>query len=111
MGFDMGYHDERAKNALELMVRLWPGMQSIRIMGSAALGMAYAASGRIDVYFHHMLFPWDIASGILLVKEAGGEVTEKDGSLATIFSESIIASSPALHSEFLCLSEGSDWRR
>ncbi|MSQ40452.1 MAG: inositol monophosphatase [Dehalococcoidia bacterium] len=110
LAFDMGYSDERARNALKLMVNLWPGMQTIRILGSAALGLAYVASGRIDLYFHHLLSPWDIASGILLVREAGGVITDKDGKPATHASESIVAANPALHADFLRLTEGSDWR-
>ena len=110
LAFDMGYSNERARDALELMVRLWPGMQSIRIMGSAALGLAYAAAGRIDLYFHHLLYPWDIASGLVLVREAGGVITDKDGNPAGLLTESSIASSPTLHAEFLRLTEGSAWR-
>ena len=60
---DMGYNDAMAGFALQLLDRLWPGMQAVRIMGSAALGLAYTASGRADVYFHHCLAPWDIAAG------------------------------------------------
>ena len=40
-------------------------------MGSSALSLAYAACGRIDLYFHHSLSAWDIASGVLLAREAG----------------------------------------
>lgn len=54
---------------------VWPGMQGIRIMGSSALEVAYAAAGRVDIFVRHSLFPWDIAAGILLVDDAGGEVS------------------------------------
>ncbi|GAA0599887.1 inositol monophosphatase family protein [Caenispirillum bisanense] len=51
----------------------------IRRMGSAALDLAYVAAGRYDGFWEHGLKPWDIAAGILLVKEAGGFVADLDG--------------------------------
>ena len=51
---------------------------NIRKSGSAALDMAYVASGRYDGYFQKNLHLWDIAAGIILVKEAGGIVNEID---------------------------------
>ena len=53
-------------------------------MGSGALGLAYAAAGQLDIYFHHRLFPWDVASGLLLVSEAGGVVTNRQGQPGTL---------------------------
>jgi len=111
LGFDMGYSDEKAMRALDLVKALWPGMQSIRLMGSSALGLAYAACGRLDIYFHHHLAPWDLASGLLLVSEAGGNTVDRHGNLATLESDSIIASSPHLVDRFLAATEGLEWRR
>ena len=111
LGFDMGYIDEKAVMALDMMKALWPGMQSIRVMGSAALGLAYAACGRVDIYFHHHLAPWDIASGLLLAPEAGGRVVDRYGKPATIDSESVISSSPHLLARFLAATEGLEWRK
>ncbi len=53
--------------------------QAIRRPGSAALDLAYVASGRFDGYWEMRLHPWDIAAGILLVREAGGRVTDYEG--------------------------------
>ena len=111
LGFDMGYVDEKAVMALDMVKALWPGLQSIRIMGSSALGLAYAACGRVDVYFHHHLFPWDIASGLLLVSEASGSVLDRHGDLASLESQSVIASSPHLLGRFLEATEGLQWRK
>ena len=111
LGSDMGYSDERGRHALEMVLHLWPGMQTMRIMGSAALGLAYAAAGRIDLYFHHTLAPWDLVSGLLLVQEAGGVITEGNGTPATYRSESIIVSNRDIHADFLRLTEGCEWRR
>lgn len=111
LGFDMGYVDEKAVMALDMIKSLWPGMQSIRVMGSAALGLAYAASGRIDLYFHHHVSSWDIASGLLLVSEAGGKVVGRDGGPATCENDSVIASSPGLIGRFLDATDGLAWRK
>ena len=111
LGFDMGYIDEKAVMALDMVKALWPGMQSIRVMGSSALGLAYAACGRVDIYFHHYLAPWDIASGLILAPEAGGRVVDRYGNPATIDSESVISSSPHLLARFLGATEGLEWRK
>ena len=110
LGFDMGYVDEKAAEALDMIKALWPGLLSIRIMGSAALGLAYAASGRVDIYFHHHVSPWDTSSGLLLASEAGGRVVDRYGSPATLESQSVIASSPRLIDRFLAATEGLSWR-
>ena len=110
-GMDMGYHDERARLALHLVTALWPGMQSLRVMGSAALALAYVAAGRLDIYFHHDLAPWDVASGILLVQEAAGTVTDKSGDPVTIFAGNLIASNAAVHADFLHLTRDLEWRK
>ena len=91
LSYDLGYVDEKASTAIELVLHLWPNIQGTRIMGSAALGLAYAACGRTDMYFHHHLSPWDLASALVLVPEAGGIVTDKYENPASLCSESIIA--------------------
>ena len=108
--FDMGYVDEKAGLALDMLRHIWPNVQSFRLMGSAALGIAYAAAGRVDLYFHHSLSPWDIASGLLLVEEAGGVVVDRQGSPADLRTSSIIASNPALLGDFLKVTHGQAWR-
>jgi myo-inositol-1(or 4)-monophosphatase len=70
-----------------------------RNSGCAALDMAYVASGRYDGYFQHNLNLWDIAAGIVLVKEAGGILNEIDISVTNNIK--IIASSADIHSKLL----------
>ena len=48
-------------------------------MGSASLDLAYVAAGRFDAYCEYPIEPWDVAAGLLLVKEAGGYVTDLKG--------------------------------
>jgi len=110
LAIDMGYDDARAGRALSLVRELWPGMQSLRVIGSAALGLAYAACGRFDLFVHHMLYPWDVAAGMLLVREAGGAITDRDGGPVGIRSEGVIAGAPGAHADFLRLAAGREWR-
>ena len=70
-----------------------------RKSGCAALDMAYVAAGRYDGYFQHDLNLWDIAAGVILVKEAGGVLNEVD--LNNIKNVKIIASSPDINSKLL----------
>ncbi len=75
----------------------------IRHLGSASLGMAYVAAGRLDAYAVHNLAPWDKAAGMFLVKEAGGSVSNLDGSKASLEGKGIVASNPNIHQELLKL--------
>jgi len=111
LGFDLGYVDQKAGLALDMIRSLWPNIQGMRLMGSSALGLAYAACGRLDIYFHHHLSPWDIASGLLLVQESAGNVVDKQGEAANLFTPSIIASSPKLIERFLLATDGLEWRK
>ena len=111
LAFDLGYVDEKAGLALDTVRALWPGLQSIRLMGSAALGIAYAAAGRVDLYFHHALSPWDMAAGLVLVREAGGTVVDRQGRPAVLSAPSVIASSHHLIGRFLQATESMEWRK
>ena len=109
LGFDVGGMDPRAIYAFKLVQTLWPGMQSVRIMGSSALALAYAAAGRVDIYFNQSLLPWDVAAGLSLVQEAGGQVVDRQGEPASLKSTGVVASSQWLLEEFLRLTEGEEW--
>ncbi len=111
LGFDLGYNFDQAKLLLEMAGDLWPQVQAYRLMGSSALSLAYAACGRIDLYFHHSLSAWDIASGILLAREAGGQVLDRATlEKATLFSSGLIVSNPTLVAQFLKMTDGTAWR-
>ena len=111
IGFDIGYADELAGKSLDMIKALWPGFYSIRVMGSSALGLAYAACGRVDIYFHNHVSPWDIASGMLILSEAGGRMTDRQGTPAVLDSPNVIASSPHLVDRFLEATQGLEWRK
>jgi myo-inositol-1(or 4)-monophosphatase len=106
---DMGYDAPRGGHQLNLARALWPGMQSLRISGSAALGFAYVASGRWDIYVHSDLQPWDAAAGLLLVREAGGVVRDRTGAEATIYSREAVATNRDIHRDFEQRASGLPW--
>ena len=69
----------------------------IRRYGSAALDLAYVAAGRYDGYWENGLHPWDIAAGIVLVREAGGFVSDLEGGKRMFEGGGILAANSALH--------------
>ena len=109
LGMDLSYDDDGAADQLSVALELWPGVQTVRILGSAALGLAYVAAGRFAVFFHHHLEPWDQAAGLLLVREAGGIVTDRSGAAAGLESDGTVAGSSALHAEFMRSIVSSAW--
>lgn len=62
-------------------------------MGCAAMQMAYVASGKYDVYVTEYLKPWDLAAGAIIIQEAGGYITNVDGSPFDVLTGSIAAAS------------------
>jgi myo-inositol-1(or 4)-monophosphatase len=76
-----------------------PSVAGIRRFGSAALDLAHVASGRYDGFWESGLQPWDVGAGILLVREAGGFVTDFRGGDQPIERKEIIAGNDAMHSK------------
>jgi myo-inositol-1(or 4)-monophosphatase len=73
--------------------------RSVRRLGSAALNLAYIAAGRLDAYWATSVKAWDIAAGVLMVREAGGVVTNfAGGPLDLAKADFLAAATPALHS-------------
>lgn len=75
----------------------------IRRAGSAALDLAYVASGRLDGFWENSLNIWDIAAGVLLVQEAGGLVTDTKGGTGFLQSGNIACGNPKIHPQLLKL--------
>ena len=73
----------------------------IRRLGSAALDLAYVSSGKIDGFWERDLNLWDICSGVLLVKEAGGRISEPNGNKWTTNSRDIIVSNSLIHDKLI----------
>jgi myo-inositol-1(or 4)-monophosphatase len=77
----------------------------IRRAGSAALDLTDVAAGRLDCFWELTLAPWDVAAGVVLVREAGGTVTTLDGSPDMLHHGSVVAGNRALHRWLLDLVE------
>jgi myo-inositol-1(or 4)-monophosphatase len=75
--------------------------QAVRRAGSAALDLCYVASGRFDGFWELKLSPWDCAAGYLMVREAGGRVTDFKGEPGTVYGKECIASNGLIHHEML----------
>jgi len=73
----------------------------VRRFGAAALDLAYVAAGRYDGFWESSLFPWDIAAGVLLVREAGGFVTDAHGGQDVLSGETIVAGNEIIHGALL----------
>ena len=77
--------------------RVVRGSAGVRRAGSASLDLANVACGRFDAFWELMLAPWDVAAGILLVREAGGVVTDLAGNPSVPRHAPVIAGNPAMH--------------
>jgi myo-inositol-1(or 4)-monophosphatase len=97
-----GTKEEHASFMKELraVVEATPG---IRRFGSAALDLAWVAAGRYDAFWEHGLKPWDLAAGILMVREAGGVVTDLDGRDRMLQTGDVLVANEALHPQLLKL--------
>ncbi|GHB80572.1 inositol monophosphatase family protein [Persicitalea jodogahamensis] len=89
-------HDRYMK-ILETLMRQTHGL---RRLGAAAVDLAYVAAGRFEGFYEYNLQSWDMAAGVLLVKEAGGIVTDYSGSDNFLFGGDVIAAGP-VHAELL----------
>lgn len=77
--------------------------RSVRIFGAASLDLCMVASGRLTGFWHDGLYPWDVAAGLLIVREAGGTVTNASGEPYAMSDKTLIASNPRLQHALLAL--------
>jgi myo-inositol-1(or 4)-monophosphatase len=92
-------HDAHAE-ALSVVVReVLREVNGLRRFGSAALDLAWVAAGRFDAYWELGIAPWDGAAGMLLVREAGGIVTDPWGTPSDPFKPLVIASNAVIHED------------
>jgi len=88
---------------LEYYGAFLPVTQSLRRIGSAALCLAYVAAGRLDGYWDLDLKRWDLAAGYVLVKEAGGQLSDLSGEDFPPDGRELVASNGSIHSEMLSI--------
>jgi fructose-1,6-bisphosphatase/inositol monophosphatase family enzyme len=101
IGLDIGYDEDAGARQLALMRRIFPNVQTLRVLGSAALGFAYAAAARLDLFTHGTVAPWDIAAGMLLIREAGGAASNRAGGPLRITSVEFVAGGRRAHDDFM----------
>ena len=92
---------DRLEPYMKVLKNLMKRTRGLRRFGSAAVDLAYLAAGKFDGFFEYNLNPWDVAAGIILVKEAGGSVTDFKGGSDYLFGREIVASNNRVHQEFL----------
>jgi myo-inositol-1(or 4)-monophosphatase len=98
------YDRQDAHRTFVLLESVFKRVLEIRRTGSAAIDLAYVACGRLDGFFEMMLQPWDYAAGMLLIREAGGAITNWHGETPGLSSgDSILASNGSLHEPLLDL--------
>ncbi len=88
-------------NALIELRNVMGEVSGIRRMGSAALDLAYVAAGRMDGFWENGLSPWDMAAGILIIREAGGFVSDRAGGQDMLGTGNIVAGNEAIHRALL----------
>lgn len=101
-GFPYNLH-ERCKDLIRRFKDCLTASQGIRRLGSAALDLCYVACGRFDGFWEEGLNPWDTAAGGLIVKEAGGLITDFDGQAYQICRPEILATNGKIHAQMLDL--------
>ena len=92
---DFGREDKYIALFRELMRKT----RGMRRLGSAALDLAWTACGRFEGFYEYGLNPWDMAAGVIIVREAGGIVTTFHGHDAVVFAEDMIATNGGIHPE------------
>ena len=101
LGTGFPYSREAMDRALALFVRIMRRARAVRRAGSAALDLCSLAAGRLDAFWEETLRAWDTAAGELIVREAGGTVTDFDGGRFTNGGPNIAASNGPLHPALL----------
>jgi myo-inositol-1(or 4)-monophosphatase len=99
-GFPYDVRTSRSNN-LDHFSRFAVRAQAIRRAGAAALDLSCVACGRFDGFWEMKLHPWDVAAGVLIIKEAGGTVTDFTGGGFSIHSGECLATNGLIHSEMV----------
>ena len=94
---------ENPNNNINYFVAMSRRAQAIRRAGSAALELAYTAAGRFDGFWELRLRPWDTAAGCLMIKEAGGRVSDLYGEEHDLDAPAVVASNGIIHEEMLSI--------
>lgn len=97
-----GGEKDRAKTG-KIISRVYPHVMDMRKLGSAGLEIAWVTAGRGEAYFTTKIEPWDVAPGVLLIQEAGGEVSDFHGDSWKLQTSDLLFSNGKVHQELLDL--------
>ena len=96
------YNSDAYKPVIKHLIdRFYGNVGSIRMIGSAAMALCYVAAGRLDGYVERYIGRWDYMAGALIVQEAGGTVTDYNGSVDFTRGDSVVASNGVVHQPLL----------
>lgn len=91
----------RIDNYMNCFTYFCKNSHGVRRLGSAATDIAYIACGRFEVFYEYGLHPWDIAAGIIILREAGGRISDFSGNEKNLTGDEIVASNGAVYPELL----------
>lgn len=91
----------RIDNYMNCFTYFCKNTHGVRRLGSAATDIAYIACGRFEVFYEYGLHPWDIAAGIIILREAGGKISDFSGNENNLTGEEIVAANSAVYPEVL----------
>jgi len=94
------YNFNRQENYLNVLRELMQKTHGIRRIGAAAADLCYLACGRVDAFYEYNLNAWDVAAGALIIKEAGGTVTDFSNGTNWLFGKELIATNGFVKTEF-----------
>jgi len=92
---------ERLDEYMELLTWLCKHTHGIRRLGSASIDLAYVACGRFEVFYEYGLHPWDIAAGVIILREAGGRISDFSGAERNLSGDEIVAANKNVYPEIL----------
>ena len=95
------YDKKELPRVLKSLERLLPVSQEVRVWGTAALAMCYLAAGNLEGYWEWGLYPWDIAAGVVIAREAGCRITSIDGGPFQLKEGAILATNGHVHEEMI----------
>ncbi|MCH2213651.1 MAG: inositol monophosphatase [Flavobacteriales bacterium] len=96
----------RQMDYLKILAAVNANSRGIRRLGAAAVDMAYVACGRLDGFYEYGLNPWDVAAGTILIKEAGGEVSDFYGKEDYLFGGTLVCNNGFVHDDLVDLVKG-----
>ncbi|VAW19583.1 Inositol-1-monophosphatase [hydrothermal vent metagenome] len=95
------YAFDRIDGYIEVLRFLMKNTRGLRRLGSAAVDLAYVASGRFDAFYEHALHSWDIAAGVFIIQQAGGRIADFSGGKNWLFGGELVAANEKYFNKFL----------